>query len=200
MKPAKFLSKSFAVEAMQWTGADVPELHAFADGKVTFQGTDGTFVILVTPGGPMRVEEGEWIVKHRAGVFLPCSAEEFARCYEAEPATVPAITQKTNGELRLDPEAPTDGEYLACGCYDPPEQEGDVQSNAPCGKEAVAVWDIAYMGTIVASSLHACAHHDQGIRQMAKQPPIGIRRPLKRVELADQIADGHTGGVVFRKN
>ena len=201
MTPAKFRTRSIEITAIQWTGKNASEVFEFCgEHKVTFNGTDGSYLIVVGAFGPARAEEGYWIVKGTHGDLTPCSPEEFAEKYESTeaPEERKALTQKTNGELILDPAAPApEGEYLACTCSDPPEQDGDPV--VECGKEAVAVWNIAYMGTIIAMDLHACARHDQGIKQMTKVPPVGMRRALKRVELADAIPDGHTGGVVMKK-
>jgi len=210
MKPEKFRKKPVVIEAMHFDGVSLKTMlaieewagkekviFALAQESVETKERKPEYAIIPTLEGPMRAEVGDWIIKGIKGEFYPCKPDIFAATYEAEPQHG-LVKQKTNGELVLDPEAPTpEGEYLACGCADPPEQEGDAPIE--CGKEAVAVWDIAYMGTIIASSMHACARHDQGIRQMAKVPPIGMRRALKRVELADAIPDAHSGGVVMKK-
>ncbi|MCU1284448.1 MAG: hypothetical protein JWO13_798 [Acidobacteriales bacterium] len=79
------------------------------------------------------------------------------------------------------------GEYLSCGCTDP----GDGEGAAPveCGQEAVAVWNVSFMGQMIFFNLHACLNHDLAIKQGLKSPDVLVahRSPLKRVDLVQSM-------------
>ena len=78
----KFRKKPIVVEAIQFTGANLPP--GVEDARVRRCGHSverGPHVH--TPEGPFVVSVGDWIIKGVKGEFYPCKPDIFAVTYEA---------------------------------------------------------------------------------------------------------------------
>jgi len=94
----KFRKKPIDVEAVQWTGTNLPELQEFTDlqfselekalGEMTAEVFDKLHDTWV------RLRTGDWILKGTQGEFYPCAKDVFETTYgPAEPI------EHTNAEL-----------------------------------------------------------------------------------------------------
>jgi len=81
----KFRKKPVVIEAVEWTGENHDEIHAFAGHHVRII---GPHAMCQTLEGAMTAVPGNWIIKGIKGEFYPCRADIFALTYEPveEPA------------------------------------------------------------------------------------------------------------------
>ena len=78
---AKFRKKPAVVEAVQWDGASISELQAFAGNDLSWSPLTGA-AFIPTLEGLMRADKGDWIIKGVKGEFYPCKPDIFAATYE----------------------------------------------------------------------------------------------------------------------
>lgn len=84
-KPQKFRKKPVVIEAVQWTGANTPEISLFIGVKMdNLSSAPFTDVLIIkTLEGDMRASKGDWIIKGVQGEFYPCKPDIFDQTYEA---------------------------------------------------------------------------------------------------------------------
>lgn len=71
------------IEAIQWTGDNLPDIRDFVGEDVT---DDMRFGLTIqTLEGPMSAQEGDYIIKGVKGEFYPCKPDIFEATYESEP-------------------------------------------------------------------------------------------------------------------
>lgn len=82
---SKFRKKPVVVEAMQFTGENIPELDAFTGGY-ELDGEPCVFGpvmgVIPTLEGQMSASVGDWIIRGVKGEFYPCKPDIFAATYE----------------------------------------------------------------------------------------------------------------------
>jgi hypothetical protein len=92
-KMSKFRKRPVEVEAVQFVpgprlsngrlrGDNDHEINLFVPGDLVLWSTDGCPCI-VTLGGLMRTEPGDWIIRGIKGEFYPCKPDIFEATYEA---------------------------------------------------------------------------------------------------------------------
>ena len=77
----RFRKRPVEVEAMQYTGKNVPALHEFCKDIRISGGIIGNLYVIALEG-LMNVSEGDWIVKGVAGEFYPVRPDIFEQTYE----------------------------------------------------------------------------------------------------------------------
>jgi hypothetical protein len=85
----RYRKKPVEIEAMQWSGDNYPQLHAWTGNR-----EDGHEIVAAAPHGLqlwvqaneawLTLENGEWIIRDSRG-FYPCKPDIFEQNYE--PAT-----------------------------------------------------------------------------------------------------------------
>ena len=78
--PMRFRKKPVVIEAQQFR-ADKCPLPFARDGVMLFTADIGWHV--ETLEGPLRVSDGDWIIKGVKGEFYPCKPDVFAATYES---------------------------------------------------------------------------------------------------------------------
>lgn len=76
----RFRKKPVIVEAIKYTGTNMPEVWAFARSAIDHGGPGG--IVINTSEGKMLAVSGWWIIKGVEGEFYPCSPSVFAATYE----------------------------------------------------------------------------------------------------------------------
>ncbi|ACQ54175.1 hypothetical protein HYI19_07535 [Clostridium botulinum] len=76
----KYRKKPVVVEAIQYTGKNITEVHNFVR-KHLFRDIDGN-VSIQTLEGTMKATPGDWIIKGVNGEFYPCKPDIFEKTYE----------------------------------------------------------------------------------------------------------------------
>lgn len=79
MGPKTYRKKPVEIQALEWTGKNVPEVMDFVDAG-GFWG-DGTFDIH-TLEGVMSASPGDFIIRGVQGEFYPCKPDIFQATYE----------------------------------------------------------------------------------------------------------------------
>lgn len=87
----KFRKKPVVVEAFNWTGGpdqtEEPEwiVEAIRAGTVRFEnvGTPDITLMIDTPEGTYRANQGDWIICGVKGEIYPCKPDIFEQTYEA---------------------------------------------------------------------------------------------------------------------
>lgn len=81
----RFRKKPVVVEAVRWTGENIPEILAFAgdDERVLRLGDGPGAIGIVTLEGTMFAYPGDWIIKDIKNELYPCKSEIFLATYEA---------------------------------------------------------------------------------------------------------------------
>ena len=98
MSVQRFRKKPVEIEAMQWTGHNLPSVEAFTDGKAWFGFTESdarshyalaptdttpeSHLWITTLEGDMRAKVGDWIIRGVQGEFYPCKPDIFEATYE----------------------------------------------------------------------------------------------------------------------
>lgn len=80
----KFRKKPVVIEAVQWDGANTPEIAELA-GTSMDKISSPPFtnaLIIKTLEGDMRADQGDWIIKGVQGEFYPCKPDVFEQTYE----------------------------------------------------------------------------------------------------------------------
>lgn len=83
---AQYRKKPVVVEAVQWTGENLPELEQFMQSSkreyfVEYRAWKNTLHIR-TLEGIMAASPGDYIIKGVNGEFYPCKPDIFAKTYE----------------------------------------------------------------------------------------------------------------------
>jgi len=79
----KYRKKPIVVEAVQWTGENVREIHYFAKKALTWGGNPGNeYIVIPTLEGDMMAMPGDWIIRGIKGELYPCKPDIFAATYE----------------------------------------------------------------------------------------------------------------------
>lgn len=76
-----YRKKPIPIEACQYTGDNFIELQNWSGGTVAMDDySDNAFV--ATLEGPMRFDEGDYVIKGVRGEFYPCQKDIFEETYE----------------------------------------------------------------------------------------------------------------------
>lgn len=82
----KFRKKPVVIEAVQYTGGNLPEIESFV-GALAYMADDELVIRTLEDGkGPSArhvASPGDWIIKGVKGEFYPCKPDIFAATYEA---------------------------------------------------------------------------------------------------------------------
>jgi len=84
----RFKKKPVIIDAIQWTGDNVPEILDFvghSDIRMTNYTKEGVEVCdlyVNTLEGTMHAREGDWIIKGVHGEFYPCKPDIFEETYD----------------------------------------------------------------------------------------------------------------------
>ena len=77
----KFRKKPVVIEAVQWTGKNLDEMHGFLNAHTLRY--DGNFSLSIkTLEGTMMASPGDWIIRGVKGEFYPCKPDIFEASYE----------------------------------------------------------------------------------------------------------------------
>jgi hypothetical protein len=76
-----YQKKPIPVEARQYTGDNFLELQDWSNGDVEHS-MDGDGTLVYSLEGPMRFNEGDYIIKGVRGEFYPCQKDIFEETYE----------------------------------------------------------------------------------------------------------------------
>ena len=76
----RYKTKPCEIEAIQWTGRNDKEILDFVKNKhfISFDGD----LYLITLGGEMKADFGDYIIKGLRGDFYPCKPDVFVKMYE----------------------------------------------------------------------------------------------------------------------
>lgn len=75
----KYRKKPVEVEAIQYTGENLPEIINFVGRNLRVR---GNLVVIFTLEGEMIVSELDYIIKGVNGEFYPCKPDIFEKTYE----------------------------------------------------------------------------------------------------------------------
>ena len=78
----KFRKKPVVIEAVQWTGGNIPEIVHFLGGACTFNHGNPEIHTLESHSAPLEASVGDWIIKGVKGEFYPCKPDIFEATYE----------------------------------------------------------------------------------------------------------------------
>jgi len=79
----KFRKKPVVIEAVQWTGQNLPKLKEFCPQLTKHcYDTECPTCIIRTLEGTMEASSGDWIIKGVKGEFYPCKPDIFEKTYE----------------------------------------------------------------------------------------------------------------------
>jgi hypothetical protein len=76
-----FRKRVRTVEAIQWTGENFDELHAWGLGHIS-RSARGDDLRVETPSGVVFAAWGDWIVKGAPDDFYPVKRDAFAELFE----------------------------------------------------------------------------------------------------------------------
>ena len=76
----KYRKKPVVIEAVQWTGNNLPDIIPFA--KEAIDKWDGTDLYINTLEGTMTASVNDYIIKGIKGEFYPCKPDIFEQTYE----------------------------------------------------------------------------------------------------------------------
>lgn len=79
----KFRKKPVVIDAVQYTGANVPEIISFTEGQAIKNGGKSDYMTIPTLEGDHTATTGDWIIKGVNGEFYPCKPDIFEKTYEA---------------------------------------------------------------------------------------------------------------------
>jgi len=85
---ATFRKKPVEIQAVQWNGENIREIHDFmAPYKPVYVGgfSNSDDILGIDTGGLMIAQLGDWIIRGVAGEFYPVKPDIFAATYEAVP-------------------------------------------------------------------------------------------------------------------
>lgn len=75
----KYRKKPVEVEAIQYTGENLPEIINFVGRNLRVR---GNLVVIFTLEGEMIVSELDYVIKGVNGEFYPCKPDIFEKTYE----------------------------------------------------------------------------------------------------------------------
>lgn len=75
----KYRKKPVEVEAIQYTGKNLPEIINFVGRSLRVR---GNLVVIFTLEGEMIVSELDYVIKGVNGEFYPCKPDIFEKTYE----------------------------------------------------------------------------------------------------------------------
>lgn len=75
----KYRKKPVEVEAIQYTGKNLPEIINFVGRNLRVR---GNLVVIFTLEGEMIVSELDYVIKGVNGEFYPCKPDIFEKTYE----------------------------------------------------------------------------------------------------------------------
>ena len=75
----KYSKKPVIIEAIQWNGENLSEIHEFTRGKVK---NHKSVLIIPTLEGDMYASLNDYIIKGVNGEFYPCKPNIFAKTYD----------------------------------------------------------------------------------------------------------------------
>ena len=78
----RYRKRPVVVDAIQFTGKNVPEIAQLLDWDFDDGDGDCDTIIIETLNGDVTVTAGEWIVRGIAGEGYPCRADLFELTYE----------------------------------------------------------------------------------------------------------------------
>ena len=79
MPVKRYRKKPVVVEALRWTGANIPELVKFCPCVIF---TQNHVPITPTFEGDMTVDVGDSVIKGVLGEYYPCKPDAFEKTYE----------------------------------------------------------------------------------------------------------------------
>jgi len=80
----KYRKKPVVIEAVQWTGRNINEVHKFLGKGWENQEWDGNdFIIIPTLEGDHRADKGDFIIRGVQGEVYPCKPDIFEATYES---------------------------------------------------------------------------------------------------------------------
>lgn len=79
-----FVKRPIKVEAIQWTGANFDDIHAFVGDKCSLNKNVNPHELMVnTREGNLYASIGDWIIRGIYGEFYPCKPDIFAMTYKS---------------------------------------------------------------------------------------------------------------------
>lgn len=83
MEIKKYRKKPVVIEAIQWNGNNMQEIHSFAGDKAMFKNIDKQPVlILFSHQSTMVASVTDMIIKGINGEFYPCNIDIFKKTYD----------------------------------------------------------------------------------------------------------------------
>lgn len=87
----KYRKRPVVIDAFRWTGGhnqdEDPDwiVDAIVRGRawITDAGSDSVYMMIVTLEGPIRAEQGDYIIRGVHGELYPCKPDIFKETYEA---------------------------------------------------------------------------------------------------------------------
>jgi len=78
----KYRKKPVVIEAVQWTGENLPEITNFVHSGLGRIKLEVGKIYIVTLEGNMLCGEGDFVIKGVKGEFYPCKPDIFEQTYE----------------------------------------------------------------------------------------------------------------------
>lgn len=99
----KYKKKPVVVEAVQWTGENIMEIHSFMEPVRPqpikgFSNSDD-LIGIETLEGLMIARKNDWIIRGVKGEYYPCKPGIFAATYESADSEIQADARAEYGEL-----------------------------------------------------------------------------------------------------
>jgi len=76
----KYRKKPIIIEAVEWDGTNIQEIHAFCDGKAWHDTIE--ILKIQTLEGVMQASIGDYIIRGIKGEFYPCKKDIFVNSYD----------------------------------------------------------------------------------------------------------------------
>jgi hypothetical protein len=77
-----FKKKPVVIEAVFWSGDNLPQVMQFMGSNLGGRLTDGGGIEIKTLEGTMTANEGDWIIRGVKNELYPCKDEVFQMTYE----------------------------------------------------------------------------------------------------------------------
>jgi hypothetical protein len=79
----RYRKRPVVIDAVRWTGSNAGDVTDFMGDTPVFGSTGGRhWVIIPTLEGPLRADEGDWIIRGIKGELYPCKSDIFEATYE----------------------------------------------------------------------------------------------------------------------